>query len=497
VTITNRAGGENVGSYAINTATFNALGGSSAGNYSGVVNLATPASTLTITQAPLSARLANPNETKIYGNNDPVLNTIGVTLNGLINRTVSTWNGNVVVNDSALTSTVTSLSRAVGENVGSYPVTAGSFTAASANYSLPVFDGSNNPALSITQALGLTATIANQTKVYGSSDPLAATIPVILSGQVNASVTDWNGNVTVINDTTAGKLSATLLSITRNAGENVGSYNYTSGVLNPLGGSSAGNYASASFNPGSSVLDITPASLTVKADNESKPVGNTFVFTGSEFTATGLQFGETIGSVTLTSAGAPAPAPAGTYPIVPSAATGGTFSAGNYNISYVNGVMTVTSVTPPLPLFPSPNFLGPLFNPIIIGLQSLGIDVPRIVYEALNCIGHSLDAGAIVNNGVAVSLPRRCVTDPGTSQIYDFPKQTIRYLIIGESAGEGDRSDDPNISPTASAFLDFSKLTNRGAEQTNSPQWTQLSPVHPVLQTDALPRERLSAPFRI
>jgi hypothetical protein len=55
---------------------------------------------------------------------------------------------------------------------------------------------------------------------------------------------------------------------------------------------------------------------------------------------------DTIGSATLVSAGTPATAPvAGSpYPIVPSDATGGTFTPGDYTISYVNGVMTVTPV---------------------------------------------------------------------------------------------------------------------------------------------------------
>jgi hypothetical protein len=58
-----------------------------------------------------------------------------------------------------------------------------------------------------------------------------------------------------------------------------------------------------------------------------------------------LQNGESVGSVTLSSAGAGAAAtviaPGPTYPIVSSAATGGTFTATNYSITYVNGQLTV------------------------------------------------------------------------------------------------------------------------------------------------------------
>jgi len=57
-----------------------------------------------------------------------------------------------------------------------------------------------------------------------------------------------------------------------------------------------------------------------------------------------LQNGETIGSVTLTcDGGGAAAAVAGSpYPITPSAATGGSFAAANYNMSYLPGSLTIT-----------------------------------------------------------------------------------------------------------------------------------------------------------
>ena len=89
-------------------------------NYSAPTLTGTP--TLTIGQASLTGTIANQN--KLYGEDDPALGGIGVSLTGLVNRTVSTWNGNVGVNDSALTSSLTSLTRAAGEGVGSYDITA-------------------------------------------------------------------------------------------------------------------------------------------------------------------------------------------------------------------------------------------------------------------------------------------------------------------------------------------------------------------------------------
>ena len=94
-------------------------------------------------------------------------------------------------------------------------------------------------------------------------------------------------------------------------------------------------------------LTISPATLTVSAANAGKNYGQAAAFAGTEFTATGLQNGETIGSVTLASDGAAATAgvSGSPYDITVSDATGGTFSAGNYNISYVNGQLTISPAT--------------------------------------------------------------------------------------------------------------------------------------------------------
>ena len=84
------------------------------------------------------------------------------------------------------------------------------------------------------------------------------------------------------------------------------------------------------------------APLTITANNATKTYGQTATFSGTAFTASGLQNGETVGSVTISSSGAPATAAVGGYSIVPSAATGGTFHAANYSITYTTtGTLTV------------------------------------------------------------------------------------------------------------------------------------------------------------
>ncbi len=92
-------------------------------------------------------------------------------------------------------------------------------------------------------------------------------------------------------------------------------------------------------------LAVTPAPLTLVANNLIKPYGSTFVFAGTEFNAIGLRNGEVIGSATLSSAGALATALFGFYPIFIGGAVGGTFNSANYAITYVPGTMVVGAGT--------------------------------------------------------------------------------------------------------------------------------------------------------
>ena len=71
-------------------------------------------------------------------------------------------------------------------------------------------------------------------------------------------------------------------------------------------------------------LTVTPAALTITADDRTKTYGQTVVFAGTEFSVVGLLNGDTVDSVTLASPGAAATATvAGSpYPITASAAVG-------------------------------------------------------------------------------------------------------------------------------------------------------------------------------
>src|SRR5262245_47629572 len=340
-----RNAGENAASYAITngtlalTGTLNGVNNPAvAGNYT--TSFSTTGSQLTINPVALSFALTTPSQTKVYGANDPAIGGIGLTLTGLVNNpAISTWNGLASVNDSAVTGTLTGLTRTAGENVGTYAALTGAVTlsASNGNYAKS-FDTTNSPQLSITQnALSVTANA--QSKTYGAADP-ALTYNV--AALVNGSVNDWNGNSTAINDTVASTFSGALA---RAAGESVAGspYAISQGTL-----AANANYNITSFI--GSNLTITTASLTVTADNQTRPEATP----NPPFSVTysGFQFGDnaaSLGGTLMVATPANIASPAGLYPITPSGLT-----SGNYTIAFVNGVLTVTTgtVTPPVSPLP-------------------------------------------------------------------------------------------------------------------------------------------------
>jgi hypothetical protein len=115
------------------------------------------------------------------------------------------------------------------------------------------------------------------------------------------------------------------------------------------GGADKDNYVLASTT-GNATANIYARALAIDADNQQKPYG--IVLTGgtgfTSFTSSGLQNGETIGSVTIAyGTGAAANAAIGTYTnqVTASAATGGTFTASNYSITYNSADIIVVPAT--------------------------------------------------------------------------------------------------------------------------------------------------------
>jgi hypothetical protein len=193
---------------------------------------------------------------------------------------------------------------------GTHTITA-TFTPTDNRYS----PGSQTSLLTVNKA-ALTITAQNASRTYGAANPAFV---VSYSGFVNGE------NASVLGGSLAFN-SATVSSA-------VGSYPITPSGL------SSSNYE-ISFVDGT--LTVTKASLTVTAQNASRQEGEA----NPSFTVSysGFVNGENasaLGGTLVFSTSANASSPAGSYPIVPSGLT-----SANYEISFVNGTLTVTANAP-------------------------------------------------------------------------------------------------------------------------------------------------------
>lgn len=114
-------------------------------------------------------------------------------------------------------------------------------------------------------------------------------------------------------------------------------------------------------------LVVSPAALTITANNAVKLYGQTLTFAGTEFTTSALVSPDTVTSVSLSSPGTAANAVVGSYAITPSNAVGTGLS--NYSITYVTGTLTVNkagSTTAIVSQVPTPSIVGQI---VAVGVQ--------------------------------------------------------------------------------------------------------------------------------
>jgi YDG domain/MBG domain (YGX type)/Bacterial DNA-binding protein len=280
-----------------------ALGGADATNYfltggnsfsgtNGVINKAA----LTVTASNASTQ---------YG--------LGTTLGS------SAFNSAGLVNGETIGAvTLASVGSAATANVGAYNITSSAATGGTFdinNYNVSYANGT----LNVTPA-PLTLTADNQSRAYGAANPT--------SGTVTVSGTLYNGNA-VGNATLSSSATPTTAA---------GSTANLSASNALFSNGSAGNY-NITYVDGS--LSVTQANLTLTANNVSTQYGLGTTLGSTAFTASGLANGETVGAVTLASTGNAATTNVGAYNVTAANATGGTFAASNYNISYANGTLTV------------------------------------------------------------------------------------------------------------------------------------------------------------
>src|SRR6187397_2357575 len=270
-----RLAGEDVGSYAIQQGTL-ALSSNYALTFVGA-NLSITTRGITVTAD---------GKTKTYGDADPSL-TYQVTTGSLVNS--DTFSG--------------SLTRLAGEDVASYAIQQGTL-ALSSNYAL-TFVGAN---LSITTR-GITVTADAKTKTYGDADP-SLTYQVTTGSLVNS-------------DTFSG-------SLTRLAGEDVGSYAIQQGTL-ALNGNYALSFVGAN-------LSITARAITVTADAKTKTYGGADPALTYQVTTGALVAGDSFSGSLTRLAGEDV----GSYAIQ----QGSLALSGNYTLSFVGANLSITKATP-------------------------------------------------------------------------------------------------------------------------------------------------------
>jgi len=241
------------------------------------------------------------NETQPYGGPTPKLNN--VTYNGFVNGDGPAS----LTGTPACTTTATSTSP-----VGNYPINCSGLS--SSNYLITFVSGTLN-----VTPVSLTVSANDASWQYG---------------QANPALTASFGGFT--NGDGPGSLTGTLIcTSTATASSPVSGSPY----LIVCSGLNSNNYT-ISYLPGQ--LTLTPAPLTITADNQTREYGQP----NPTFTASfsGLAIGETAavltGTLTCTTTATPS-SPVGSYPIN---CTG--LSSINYIITFVSGTFSVTAVSP-------------------------------------------------------------------------------------------------------------------------------------------------------
>ncbi|MCF6130411.1 lamin tail domain-containing protein, partial [Flavobacterium sp. AS60] len=249
--------------------------------------------------------------------------------------------------------TITALASPVTKSFGethSIATTASSglaVTYSSSNNGVASVDGSGNVSINgIGGPITLTASQAGN-GTYCAATSVTQSLTVI-KATPTISVSPTATAITYGQTLASSNLSGGTASVT-------GTFTFTTPSTVPAAGTAlysvtftpddATNYNTAT---GTASVLVNPKALTITANDVTKPEGTTITGgSGSTaFTSSGLLPGETIGSVTITyGSGADSADSAGSYPgsVVASAATGGSFTASNYNITYLPGTITVSA----------------------------------------------------------------------------------------------------------------------------------------------------------
>jgi hypothetical protein len=395
-------------------------------------NAATATATLTINKATLTATADN--KSKVYNTANP---TLTITYAGFAYSD----------NASSITAPSASTSATLSSNVGTYPITLSGGSAA--NYNITLVNGT----LTITQATPTINYTGATSGTAGTSIALSATSTS--GGTISYSVVNGTGSASVsgstLNLNTAGSVTLTI-SVAATTNYSAGSINVTitinpvvnqnptitfnnitktygdapftvsatsnspgaitysitsgaqyasitsGGQVTILGAGSVTIQASQAAAPGynagtaTATLTINKATLTATADNKSK-VYNTANPTLT-ITYSGFAYSDNAASITSPSASTTATLSSnvGSYPITLS---GG--SAANYNITLVNGTLTITQAIPTI------TYTGATSGTVgtSIALSATSSSSGTISYAVANGTGSASVSGSNLNLNTA------------------------------------------------------------------------------------------------
>jgi len=257
----------------------------------------------TLTVNPVVLTITASNQTKAYG---AALPTLTVSYTGFVNGD----NSASLTTQPTLTTTATA-----GSHVSGSPYTITASGAADSDYSISYVPGT----LSVTP-VALVITASNQNKVYGAVLPqLTASYSGLVNGDTSASLTTQPTLSTTA--TASSHVSGNPYSITASgAADTDYTISYVSGTLT-----------------------VTPAALTITANNQTKAYGAGMPTLTASYA--GLVNGDTVSSLTI-------------LPVLTTTATASSHVSGNpysitvggaadidYSLSYVSGTLTITPVS--------------------------------------------------------------------------------------------------------------------------------------------------------
>ena len=406
-----RAVGEDVGTYTITP--------SAAADSNYTVSFVT--ADFTITAADLTVTASD--QTKVYGATDPTL-TYSIT-------------GFQGTDTEADLDTGVSISRAVGEDVGTYTITPSA--AADSNYTISFVTAD----FTITAA-DLTVTASDQTKVYGATDPT-----------LTYSITGFQGTDTEADLDTA-------VSISRAVGEDVGTYTITPSAA--ADSNYTVSFVTADFT-------ITAADLTVTASDQTKVYGATdptltYSITGFQGTDTeadldtGVSISRAVGE------------DVGTYTITPSAA-----ADSNYTVSFVTADFTITAADLTVTASDQTKVYGatdPTLTYSITGFQGTdteadldtGVSISRAVGEDVGTYTITPSAAADSNYTISfvtadftITAADLTVTASDQTKVYGATDPTLTYSITGFQGTDTEADLDTGVSISRAVGEDVGTYT--------------------------------------